>query len=195
MDNARKIRPLGDMYEPEEIAEVRAYVDRVFDNALDRYDTMRRNPFTSGGWVPSLDPIEPQKEDAVRAALARRWYAKHGPADADLQPLPLGYDEREPLKRGGAPHILAWYARSLYALDYDVIAHPSFYDYACGVMAPGLAPASITQDKQLQRRFPPRLLPGLGSGLMWRPPEEYELCRPSMKFDGGRRCKITDQTR
>ena len=45
-----------------------------------------------------------------RAKAARQWYAEHGPAD--LQPLPLGYAERERLKDGSARHILAHYARS-----------------------------------------------------------------------------------
>jgi hypothetical protein len=178
----RKIRPLEAMYTRAEIAEAISFVDHILDNALDRHWTMRRNPFTGGGWVPSLDPIEPQKEDAVRAALARRWFAKYGPADGDLQPLPLGHAEREALKGGGAPHILAWYARSLYTRDYDVIEHPSFHDYACGVMVPELAPASITENKELRRRFPPRHLPGLIGGLIWLPPEEYERCPPSMKL-------------
>jgi hypothetical protein len=170
MAAARKIRPLADMYDPEEIAQATSDVDHVFNTAPDRHWTMRRNPFTSGGWVPRLDPIKPQIEAAVRAELARRWFANHGPAD--LQPLPFGYDEREPLKAGGAPHILAWYARSLDVLDYDVIQHPSFHDYACGVMASELAPESIREDERLQRRFPACPLSGLGSGLMWLPPKE-----------------------
>jgi hypothetical protein len=177
MTPARKIKPLDSIFTPAWIARARSDVDHVLSNAADRHETMRRNPFTSGGWVARLDPIEPEKEVAVRAVLARRWHAKYGPADADLQPLPLGYDERESLKRGAAPHILAWYARSLYALDYDVVEHPSFHDYACGVMACEFTPPSITQDPQLQRRFPPRHLPGLGGSLMWLPPED-DVRRP-----------------
>ena len=34
-----------------------------------------------------------------RAKAARKWFAENGPAD--LQPLPLGYWERETLKAGG----------------------------------------------------------------------------------------------
>jgi hypothetical protein len=177
MAHARKTRPLDTIFTQAWIDQARSDVNAVFNNAADRHATPRRNSFTSGAWVPSLDPIEPEKEAAVRAVLARRWHAKYGPADAHLQPLPLGYDERESLKRGGAPHILAWYARSLYALDYDVVEHPSFHDYACGVMACEFAPPSITQDPQLQRRFPPRHLPGLGGGLMWLPPEN-DVRRP-----------------
>jgi hypothetical protein len=184
MPPLRKMRPLNRMFTEAEIAEARSYVDHVFNNAPDRYETTRRNPVICEGWFSRLDPIQPEKEAAVRAFLARKWFENNGPVD--LQPLPLGYGERESLKRGGASHILAWYARSLDALDYDVIQHPSFHDYACGVMACSEhVPASITRDKELQGRFPPRPLSGLISGLIWLPPEEFERCRPSMKFKSG----------
>jgi hypothetical protein len=179
MAPARKIRPLERMFTAGEIAEARSYVDHVFNTAPDRHDTMRYNSFTSGGWT-RFDRIKPQKEAAVRAVLAQRWFAKNGPAD--LQPLPLGYDERESLKSGGAPHILAWYARSLDNLDYDVVEHPSFHDYACGVMVCEFAPPFITQDPELQRRFPPRQLDGLGGSLYWEPPENHQQRPSSMRL-------------
>jgi hypothetical protein len=172
MCNAKNMRPLTDMYEPEEIAEARAYVDHVYDNAEGRFATIRRDPFSCGGYVPLYDYIRPQKEHAVRAVLARQRFANHGPKDIDLQRLPIGSDEQEALKRGGAPHILAWYARSLESLEYDVILHPSFEDYACGIMA-GDGPSFIIDDEQLRRRFPPRPLPGLdNNSSYWRPPSK-----------------------
>jgi hypothetical protein len=168
---AHTIKALNQIFTGAEISKARLAVDHAFDTAPDRHWSSCRNPFTSEDWCPRLDPIEPQKAAAVRAVLARHWFAKRGPADADLQPLPLGHDEREPLKRGGAPHILAWYARSLEALDYEVGRHPTLYDFARGVMASSEhAPDFITENSELQRRFPPRLLPGLISGLIWLPP-------------------------
>jgi hypothetical protein len=162
-----KTRPLTEMYEPEEIAEARAYVDYVYENCENRFCATRRDPFSCGSYVPLFDPIKPRKEHAVRAVLARQWFANFGPQDADLQPLPIGMDEREALKRGGAPHILAWYARSVSSLEYDIILHPSFHDYACGIMARG-TPSFITDDVQLIRRFPPRVLRGLDSSSYWK---------------------------
>lgn len=105
-----------------------------------------------------------------RAQAARLWFAENGPAD--LQPLPLDYDERERLKGGGAPHILAWYARSLAGENYDVHKHPSFDAYARGVMVSPYAPAEIKTDPDLQKRFPPCPLEGLGPGLQWEPPKQ-----------------------
>jgi hypothetical protein len=104
-----------------------------------------------------------------KACAARKWFADNGPPD--LQPLPLGYYERERLKHGGADHILAWFACSLDIRKYNVLEHPSFDDYARGVMASEFAPAFIKEDEELKKRFPPRHLDGLGPGLVWLPPK------------------------
>jgi len=112
-----------------------------------------------------VDLVANEKGLRPRAQRAREWFAKHGPADAP--PLPLSYDEREHLKRGDLGHIVALYARSLAEQDYGVERHPSFHDYACGVMASGLFDPD---DENLVRRFPPRALEGLDTGLYWDPP-------------------------
>ncbi len=106
-----------------------------------------------------------------RAKVAREWFAHHGPPD--LPPLPLGYAERERLKRGGVTHILAWYARSLACQNYDILKHPSFDDYARGVMCSEFAPDFIKNDMELKKRFRPCPLVGLGPGLHWLTPKKY----------------------
>ena len=103
-----------------------------------------------------------------KALAARKWLADNGPPD--LQPLPLGYDERERFKHGGVDHILAWYSRSLDCRNYDVLAHPAFEDYARGVMASEFCPYFIKQDEELQKRFPPRPLAYLNNAMVWEPP-------------------------
>jgi hypothetical protein len=109
--------------------------------------------------------------DSPKAQAAREWFAVHGPAD--VQPLPLGYWERECCQgRSGAHHILKWYARSLASNDYDVDKHPSFDDFARGVMASDGSPSFIKDDPELQKRFLPRPLNGLDySSLVWLPPK------------------------
>ena len=102
------------------------------------------------------------------ALAARKWFAENGPPD--LQPFPLGYGERERLKHGGADHILAWYARSLEHLNYDWRLHPSFDDYARGVMASKDCPYFVKDDEELQKRFPPRPLAYLNNAMVWEPP-------------------------
>src|ERR1035441_5341243 len=106
--------------------------------------------------ISAVDLIPKQNPRGRRALAARKWFELHGPPD--LPPLPLGYDEREALKRGGVSHIFAWYACSVACQDYAIKKHPSFYDYACGVMASEHAPDFIKKDEELQRRFPPRPL-------------------------------------
>jgi hypothetical protein len=115
--------------------------------------------------------------DGPRAKAARKWFAVHGPAD--LQPLPLGYSERERLKDRSVRHILAWYARSLAELKYNFLSHPSFYDYACGVMALEMSfeIPLIRQTAELLKRFPPRPLPGLNESFYWSPPNTHTQAR------------------
>jgi hypothetical protein len=132
--------------------------------------------------ISGVDMMTTEKRLWHRAEQAREWFALNGPPDAP--PLPLDYGEREQLKQGGLPHILAWYARSLSRQDYDVEKHPSFEDYACGIMASEHAPYFIKSDDAMRKRFTPRQLKGLGPGLLWQPPKQYaktmEMYRRSM---------------
>ncbi len=163
-------------------------VERLFRESPDQYfgAGIAINPVTDEGYVPGDDPIEPQMEAACRALLAREWFAINGPADAP--PLPLSYDEREDLKGRGAlghtllGHIVAWYARSLENREYDIKEHPSFADYASGVLweagrpigslvtLPNCPPDEV---RELKKRFPPRMLKGMSPGLYWEPPKEH----------------------
>jgi hypothetical protein len=82
----------------------------------------------------------------------------HGPQAIDLQPLPLGYAERESAKIvSEAGRMLAWYSRSLEHNNYDIQHHPSFCDYACGI----LTDTTEAMTQQLGTRFSPKMLPGL----------------------------------
>jgi len=149
--------------------EIEQYVDRLF-KANRKKSYVADIPIVGGHYVPREDNVRPLKKKARAALAAREWFYENGPAD--LQPLPLSYNEREDLKHGGVPHILAWFARSLEALDYNYLEHPPFCDYACGVMASEHAPDFIKKE-HLLKRFPPRPLDGLGPGLYWEPPEEH----------------------
>src|SRR5580692_1300817 len=116
----------------------KAEVDRLFREAHLPRGSVCENPVTGSKFVPGFDPIKPQKERAERALRARDWFAHHAPADAP--PLPLCYGDREDLKTGGLPHIVAWLARSLATRDFVTDGHPLFDDYACGVMASDFSP-------------------------------------------------------
>jgi hypothetical protein len=132
-------------------------IDRLFNEAADRFEQVRQNPVTGSRWVAVIDSIKPQKQVALKAHLAREWFAMTGPEGAP--PLPLSYEERESLKDGGLSHIVAWFAESLRALHYDVYLHPPFARYARGVLASPYAPDFIKKNKQLTQDFPPSPLP------------------------------------
>jgi hypothetical protein len=114
-----------------------------------------------------------------------------------LQPLPLGYAEREALKDTSAAHIVALYARSLAEHKYDVLKHPSFHDYACGTMASEFQGMDcMKKNPDLLRRFPPRPLAGLGPGLYWDPPlqaKSVRLGRPAKGRRGSKVARIIQQ--
>ena len=120
-------------------------------------------------WVDCQETPAKQRQFERQALAAREWFKQHGPPDAPV--FPIGYAERERLKIGGLPLMVAWYARSLAGQGYNFAEHPSFDDYAAGVMASEEhAPDFIRNNEEMRRRFPPRPLSWLGSGLYWCPP-------------------------
>lgn len=129
------------------------------------------NPVTGAGFVWGDDPIAEQKEAAIVALLAREWFAVNGPPDAPQ--LPLNIDERDCLRSsGGVGALVGFYARSLYPYDYDVRKHPSFDDFARGLMAIAVKKGlwGLEKDEALIRRFPPRPLEGMDEdGAYWEP--------------------------
>jgi hypothetical protein len=130
-------------------------------------------PVTGARIVWGLDPIAPQKKAAVVALRAREWFAVNGPPDAP--PLPLSYADVERYRKArGLAGVVGFYARSLARLDYDLRNHPSFHDFACGLMAINTGLWGIEKDENLNRRFPPRSLEGMTPSAFWAPPEEYE---------------------
>jgi hypothetical protein len=148
------------------------------------------NRVTGHQFSPRLDPVEPRKRIARAALRAREWFAVNGPDD--LQPLPLSEYELMSLKNGGLLHMLALYAQSLAALNYDYKRHPSFDEYARGLMATaegaGLSHETfrgrnperrLETFEEMQARFPPRVLPGL-QGYYWKP---VPKCRQHARVD------------
>ena len=119
--------------------------------------------------LPTTTRSNRKSEPRFAHSWPAQQFARENPG---MPPLPVSYNEREEYKgRGGVHSIVSVYARSLVAQNYDVGRHPSFERYACGVLASPLAPGFVTQDEELRRRFPPRPLDGLGSGLYWDPPK------------------------
>jgi hypothetical protein len=154
-------------------------VERLFSEIKAKGGECCDNPVTGGGFVWGLDPIAPQKKAAVVALRAREWFAVNGPPDAP--PLPLSSNDVEDYRRArGLKGIVGFYARSLSRQGYgrqryDVRTHPSFDDFARGLMALAVERGlwNLEKDESLIRRFPPRPLPGMTPSAFWAPPEEY----------------------
>ena len=165
-------------------------VERLFKESAPVYNQLCRNPVTGGTYIGGLDPTKIQKEQARRPLLTREWFKLNGPADA--QPFPVSYDEREALKGTGLLfHILAWYARSLEGRKYNVIEHPTFVDYASGVLWEGELPKGgfvhlpnypPEQLCELEVRFPPRMLKGMSPGALWLPPKLHVQAMASVRW-------------
>jgi hypothetical protein len=158
-------------------------VDRLFSDVIAEPGEICTLPITGAAIVWGVDPIAPQKEYAIIALLAREWFAVNGPPDAP--PLPL-YDFDSYRGARGLKGVVGFYARSLSRQgygrqSYDVRNHPSFYDFACGLMAINTGLWGIEKDENLKKRFPPRPLAGMTPGAYWAPPKEYEQIMASYR--------------
>ena len=155
-------------------------VDQLFAAQNAKPGDCCRNPVTGISFVWGLDPVAPQKDEAVRALYARAGFVCNAPSDAP--PLPISHDDIEDYRNaGGLPALVGFYARSLSRegygrRSYDVGNHPTFYDFACGLMAMAVESGlwGLEEDAALQRRFPPRPLAGMTPGAYWAPPKEYK---------------------
>ena len=146
---------------------IRTHVDRPFTDAPPWRGELCENPVTGGYWLPGDDPISRQKRMACRALFAREWFDLYGPHNAP--PLPLSDAELDELKyTDPLSHIVSCFAYSLRAHDYEFNGHPSFEDFARGVLASDYAPDFVREDEVLCKRYPPRPLRGLGPGLCWQ---------------------------
>jgi hypothetical protein len=148
-------------------------VDRLFGDVKAKRGECCVLPVTGARIVWGIDPIAPEKKKAISALRARDWLAVNGPPDAPV--LPLSSNDVEDYRHArGLKGVVGFYARSLARQGYDVRKHPSFDDFARGLVASNSWLWGIEQDVELRRRFPPRPLTGMTPGLYWAPPKEYE---------------------
>jgi hypothetical protein len=112
-----------------------------------------------------LDALRGKRRGDAR--FAQRFLHHMGPRDAPRLPL-SNLQYKELMWSGvGIKQITAWYARSLALFGYEVFDHPDFERFGSGVMASPFAPRHILDDVNLQMRFWPRPLKGLGPELIW----------------------------
>jgi hypothetical protein len=186
---------LEDVLDPAVVRRVDLEVERLFkENPLWGDDVhgnpvIYRNPVTGGLYIKGIDPIEQQKEEARRPLLAREWFRIHGPADA--QPLPAFYTDRT--AHDLLTYVVRLYGRSLAGRDYDVSEHPPFADYVRGVLWESELPDGgfwdisgypIEEVRALKKRYPPRMLKGMGPGACWEPPKVHTETINSLRRSG-----------
>jgi hypothetical protein len=145
-------------------------VDRLFGEIKARGGQCCDNPVTGGGFVWGIDPIATQKKAAVVALRAQEWFAVNGPRDTP--PLPLSHADVEDYRNArGLKGVVGFYARSLARQGYDVKKHPSFDEFARGLMAINTGLWGIEKDENLKKRFPPHPLPGMTPSAFWDQPK------------------------
>lgn len=167
----------------------RHLVDRLFEANAAQSGQICDWPVLGGHYVSGEDPIDAMREMAVRALLAREYFARNGPPDC--QPLPLSSIEIEDRRWHGhglrtgdhsndlLSHIVAEFAITLRSHDWDFDFCPSFEDFACGMVATKLlrklAATHFQPDEmlRLRKRYPPRPLKGLSDlgYFSWEPPK------------------------
>ena len=163
-------------------------VDQLFAALNAKHGNCYRNPVTGISFLWGFDPVAVQKMEAVRALCARARFAATRPIGAPS--LPLSYEKVEDYRNArGLKALVGFYARSLSRegygrRSYDVDNHPSFNDFARGLMATDTGLWGIEKDAELSLRFPPRPLVGMTPGAYWAPQNEFEDTMASYRRAG-----------
>jgi hypothetical protein len=156
---------------------IKSKVDELFAKVLSQPDGhVYDNPVTGGRFLKGEsgeDGIAYQKHEAAKALLAQEWFTVYGPPNAPLLPLrPGDWDNMRYGRIGGLPILVGSYARSLSFRDWVVHNHPSFEDFACGLMVFPDIRARASEDPLILKRYPPRVLVGmLSQGAFWERPD------------------------
>jgi hypothetical protein len=162
--------------------------DQLFAGLKAAHGTSCRNPVTGATFVWGIDSVAVQKKEAMAALSALHWFAVNRPPDA--LHLPLSDADLEAYRNArGLAALVGFFARSLSREGfgrqaYDFENHPSFYDFACGLMAINTGMWGIEKDARLVLRFPPRRLADMTPGAYWAPPKEHAETMASYRRAG-----------
>jgi len=151
-------------------------IDALFQAVLSKSDgSVCENPVTGGGFLKGEtgdDSIMYQKHAAEIALLAQEWFAVAGPRNAPLLPLRQAeWDMMRYCSAGGMQTLVGFFARSLSFQGWKVHNHPTFEDFARGLMTFPDIRSRAGQDPLVAKRYPPRVLVGMWPhGAFWEPP-------------------------
>jgi hypothetical protein len=147
---------------------IEGLVDRLFSEIKAKHGECCDLPVTGAAIVWGVDPIRRRRRPRLsRSSLANglRSTARRMPLRCPLSPHDVeGYRHARGLKG-----VVGFYARSLARQDYGVRRHPSFEDFARGLMAINTGMWGMEKDENLKKRFPPRPLAGMTDSAFWHP--------------------------
>jgi hypothetical protein len=153
-------------------------VDELFRQVLLQPNGQCENPITGGRFMKGEtgeDSIAYQKRAAEKALLAQEWFAVYGPRNAP--PLPVTARGWEGMRHEfGLNPLIGFYARSLVIRNWEVHDHPSFTNFARGLLAIDTGHWILPQrvGPSVLKRYPPCALAGMTPGAYWAPPDECE---------------------
>ena len=150
---------------------------REFERFVDELFLSRRESGLALCRAPIIDRLYDAQSDADTARIrwmlhsavrARQHFRQHGPPGAPLLPLTFDAIERAEHDPNNRIELVGHYASSLMLQQWNLKLHPSFHDYASGVMAYRYTPDYLRNNAELLQEFPPRPLEGLDKALNWR---------------------------
>jgi hypothetical protein len=175
---------------------IRTKVDAEFQNVLSQPDGWCENPITGGRFLKGgtgEDSIAHQKREAEKALLAQEWFALDGPANAPALPVTqMGWEDMRHDHECGLNPLIGFYSRSLSFRDWQVHNHPSFEDFARGLLANDNGHWDLPQrvGPAVLKRYPPRALAGMTPHGYWAPPKEYSEIMEECMRGQSRRAKL-----
>jgi hypothetical protein len=158
----------------DDFTQFRAKLER---HVADMFETLRqaanaageefaRTPYTEELFSVRCEALFPHLEVTVcRALIAAEAFRQDAPPWAPELPVSSADWEKMIGGRSNKIALIGYYGRSWACANWG--RHPSFRDFACGLMACEHTPARIRTDPALLKEFPPRELAGLDRSLCW----------------------------
>ena len=132
----------------------------------------------------------PHRRSGASCAPGSRVVCLQRPSRCAAVSSPVRRERSDP---GCLAYIVALYARSLEDRKYDVKEHPPFADYVSGVLWEAEQfrwgqrfPIYPDELPKLKKRFPPRELKGMESGLCWLPPKRKKQAKKRGRLNQAR---------
>ena len=182
------------------VAEIESQVARLFEDerlrAVVAGEKFGRAPYIDELFQIEYTSLFPYlKHQICRALAARAAFRETAPHWAPELPLSSADIEKLIHCKNNWFVLVGYYARSLACANWGI--HPTFRDYACGLMACEFAPQHLRIDPELQVEFPPRELAGFDRALCWGTHDRiFEFTYQLMKNEEiWRRCGMADNAK